>query len=88
LPTDDSEVRDWALEWRDRAQGRLLDSYLAALTTEGLVPEDARDRELLLDKALYEVRYELGHRPDWLPLPLRSLRRLLRSPAATLSAMP
>jgi len=31
----------------------------------------------LLDKALYEVRYELNHRPDWAWLPLHGLRRLL-----------
>jgi predicted trehalose synthase len=29
-----------------------------------------------LHKALYEVRYELGNRPDWLEIPLNALRRL------------
>jgi maltose alpha-D-glucosyltransferase/alpha-amylase len=39
----------------------------------------------LLDKALYEVRYELNHRPDWAWLPLHGLRRLLgtEEPAAS-----
>ncbi len=31
----------------------------------------------LFQKAIYEVRYELNHRPDWAWLPLRGLRRLL-----------
>ncbi|PEN14641.1 trehalose synthase [Longibacter salinarum] len=31
----------------------------------------------LFDKAIYEVRYELNHRPSWAWLPLRGLRRLL-----------
>ncbi|PSQ80013.1 MAG: hypothetical protein BRD46_05190, partial [Bacteroidetes bacterium QS_8_68_15] len=35
----------------------------------------------LLDKALYEVRYELNHRPSWMGLPLRGLKRLLAEPA-------
>jgi maltose alpha-D-glucosyltransferase/alpha-amylase len=26
-----------------------------------------------IEKALYEVRYELGNRPDWASIPLRSL---------------
>ena len=45
-----------------------------------LRPEPSRDALLwvyLLDKALYEVRYELGNRPGWAWLPLRGLRRLL-----------
>ena len=33
----------------------------------------------LLDKALYEVRYEFNHRPDWIWLPLHGLQRLLGS---------
>ncbi len=45
-----------------------------------LVESDARRLYLwayLLDKALYEVRYELNHRPTWTWLPLRGLKRLL-----------
>lgn len=32
---------------------------------------------LLLDKALYEARYEASNRPDWLPLPLQGIDRIL-----------
>ncbi len=39
----------------------------------------------LLDKALYEVRYELNHRPDWAWLPLHGLHRLLAPRDATAS---
>jgi maltose alpha-D-glucosyltransferase / alpha-amylase len=31
----------------------------------------------VLEKALYEARYELGNRPDWAWLPLRALREVL-----------
>ena len=31
----------------------------------------------LLEKALYEVRYELNNRPDWVPIPLRGILSLM-----------
>ena len=32
----------------------------------------------LLDKAVYEVAYELNNRPDWVVIPLRGIRHILR----------
>jgi maltose alpha-D-glucosyltransferase/alpha-amylase len=31
----------------------------------------------LIEKALYELGYELNNRPDWIRIPLRGLRHLL-----------
>jgi maltose alpha-D-glucosyltransferase/alpha-amylase len=33
----------------------------------------------LLDKALYELSYELNNRPDWVRIPLRGILALLPS---------
>ena len=46
-----------------------------------LVPDDEeRFRQglelLIAEKALYEARYELNNRPDWLDIPLNALRAL------------
>ena len=38
-------------------------------------PADAH----VLDKALYEVRYDLGHRPDWAPIPLHGIVSMLEA---------
>lgn len=41
---------------------------------------------LWLDKALYEVIYELRNRPDWLPIPVNASRRLLGSTGSGVAA--
>ena len=33
----------------------------------------------LLDKAVYEVGYELNHRPDWVVIPIRGIKHILKS---------
>ena len=30
-------------------------------------------------KAIYEVRYEMAHRPDWVAIPLDGVERILES---------
>ena len=71
-------------DWETRARQAFLAGYRAALP-----PTDGNDRRaadnlltfLLLEKALYELRYELDNRPQWLAVPLAGLLELLgRSP--------
>jgi maltose alpha-D-glucosyltransferase/alpha-amylase len=35
----------------------------------------------ILEKALYEICYEAANRPQWLPIPLKGVRRLLEAPS-------
>ena len=69
---------DSVLYWSDVT---FLDAYgETAGDARFLQPHEARDAFLwayLFDKALYEVRYEINHRPSWAWLPLRGLHRLL-----------
>ena len=68
--------------WRDRATEAFLDAYRETLTNAQLWPADpaAAERLLnffLLEKAFYEIEYELAHRPEWLRVPLTGAIRIL-----------
>ena len=69
-------------EWRDRATAAFLAAYREAMTDPRLWPADPQAAErmlnfFLLEKAFYEIEYELAHRPDWLRVPLTGMLRIL-----------
>lgn len=67
-------------DWHRQARAAFLDAYLATArpAAPDLLPSDVPTAlsALELEKAAYEVRYELSHRPDWLPIPLAAFTRL------------
>ncbi|HUG05194.1 MAG TPA: maltose alpha-D-glucosyltransferase [Candidatus Limnocylindria bacterium] len=77
------ELAGWAAAWRAYVSARYLASYLEASAGSATVPRERDDLVALLDallveKALYEVSYELGSRPARVGIPLAGLRELLR----------
>jgi trehalose synthase-fused probable maltokinase len=64
-------------EWYRATRAAFLDTYERAVqqVTHDLLPPDiaAPLAALELEKAAYEVLYELNNRPDWLPIPLAAL---------------
>jgi maltokinase len=63
---------------RGPVESAFLEGYRSSAA--GLLPTDERTAETLLEalemeKLLYELRYELGHRPDWVDIPARDLLR-------------
>ncbi len=79
---DQASVDDWRRRWTSDATERLIEAYVGSIDGAGLVPAAADDRRLLLDvymlvKALYEVRYELSNRPDWVAWPMSAVADLL-----------
>jgi maltose alpha-D-glucosyltransferase/alpha-amylase len=55
-------------------------------TTTGaiFIPKNTDDLQImleayLLDKVVYEIGYELNNRPDWVVIPIRGIKHILRS---------
>jgi maltose alpha-D-glucosyltransferase/alpha-amylase len=68
--------------WRDRATGAFLGAYGETMGPARLWPGDPATAGrllnfFLLEKAIYEIEYELAHRPDWLRVPLTGALRIL-----------
>jgi maltose alpha-D-glucosyltransferase/alpha-amylase len=77
------EIEPWARLWVSRVSAAFLSAYHEAAAPGGFLPADPARISLLLDaflleKALYEIGYELNHRPSWAWLPLRGILRLLQ----------
>jgi maltokinase len=68
-------------EWEDRARDAFLAGYFDRADPALLPPGEAPTRQLLsvfeLEKAVYELRYELNNRPDWVSIPVAGIVRLL-----------
>jgi maltose alpha-D-glucosyltransferase/alpha-amylase len=68
--------------WREHSVAAFLSAYRRTLNDARLWPSspEAADRLLdffLLEKAFYEIEYELAHRPAWLRVPLAGTLRIL-----------
>jgi maltokinase len=80
--SDDPSVVELAHAWEERNRSAFLAGYFGASGIGALLPARDEDRHTLLagfelDKAVYEVLYELGHRPDLARIPLSGIERLL-----------
>jgi maltose alpha-D-glucosyltransferase/alpha-amylase len=78
-------LRNWGRFWVQCVSAAFLKSYLAAAGPASFVPHTADDLELqlntmLLEKALYELRYELNMRPEWVRIPLRGILEVVTPP--------
>lgn len=72
-----------AQAWEQQARAAFLAGYQRAVRGTPLAVAVETGSGLLglfeLEKALYELRYELGNRPDWVSVPLQGIRALLRT---------
>jgi len=82
-PRDAAPLEPWAKLWENCVTAAFLSSYREAIAGAELLPPGNAELGLLLDaflldKALYELNYELNHRPTWARIPLLGILALCR----------
>lgn len=75
-------LEKWADIWYRESSSAFLQNYLTTAADALFVPRSEPDLRIaleayLLDKAVYEVGYELNHRPDWVVIPVRGIKHIL-----------
>lgn len=81
-PEDIPVLEPWADLWFRYTAGAFLRSYLDTAGNAPFVPKEREEIEtllhtFLLDKAVYEIAYELNNRPEWMMIPLKGMTHLL-----------
>jgi maltokinase len=70
--------------WEEGARERFLRGYLETVDPTLMPSAQGATYTLLtvfeLEKAVYELRYEVDNRPDWVPIPVAGIARLLEEP--------
>lgn len=71
-------LEQWARQWYHYVSRIFLSAYLDRVAGQPFVPSDPEAARLLLrtyllEKAIYEVGYEMNARPEWLRIPLKGV---------------
>ena len=75
-------LESWALDWERWTSATFLKAYLDRAWGASFVPPSREELSMLIDvylleKAVYELAYELNNRPGWVRIPLQGIRQIL-----------
>ncbi len=80
---DFSRLMPFLENWYHYVSGFFMKAYLETVKGSGFIPKNKEDLEtlmntFLLEKAIYELNYELNNRPDWVMIPLRGIKAIMK----------
>lgn len=81
-PGEKYRLEQWGRFWQSWASSAFLHSYCRAAQGSVFLPRSPEETEVLLrcfelEKAIYELGYEINNRPDWIEAPLQGILELL-----------
>ncbi|HYD22197.1 MAG TPA: maltose alpha-D-glucosyltransferase [Flavipsychrobacter sp.] len=79
---DIPKLLPFAEQWSHYVGGFFMQAYLETAKGSSFLPDEHEDLDTmlqtyLLEKAIYELNYELNNRPDWILIPLRGIRAIM-----------
>jgi trehalose synthase-fused probable maltokinase len=81
---DGRRIDPWVRFWSGWVSVVFLKAYLAIAGRASFWPGSQEEFQVLFDahlleKAVYEIRYELNNRPDWVKIPIRAVLEILET---------
>lgn len=75
-------LTEWIEPWYNYISGIYLKAYLEAAGESTFIPQNNQDidvllKTFLLEKAVYELGYEINNRPDWVTIPIQGIKNIL-----------
>ncbi|HEX9274334.1 MAG TPA: putative maltokinase, partial [Candidatus Binatia bacterium] len=82
-PEDTVQLKPWARFWDFWVSVTFLKGYLEATTNASFTPKSAEEFNLMLsvhtlEKAIYELGYELNNRPSWVDVPVAGILQMVK----------
>jgi maltose alpha-D-glucosyltransferase / alpha-amylase len=86
-PEDAVQLRPWARFWDFWVSVNYLRGYFSATASSSFMPKSQDELSLMLsaytlEKAVYELGYELNNRPNWVDIPIAGILELMKSQEA------
>jgi len=79
---DIGKLLPYVEQWYHYMSGFFMKAYLETVKDSALIPQEKEDLEILLQtfllqKAIYELNYEVNNRPSWVVVPLNGIKAIM-----------